>query len=97
MFHNSVIGSIPDNFEKAVYANKMRVWVSWCVDPDHMKQCVGYKYFALKTKQPNSRIHLQDITNDELPCLLLWSKKMGRGTSDIEVFDPSEGNVAFVL
>jgi pimeloyl-ACP methyl ester carboxylesterase len=50
VFHNSVISAIPDNFEKELSTYKMRIWVSWCVDPDHIKQCVGYKYFSSKSK-----------------------------------------------
>lgn len=37
VFHNSVISAVPDTFEKVLINHKMRVWVSWCVDPDHMK------------------------------------------------------------
>jgi hypothetical protein len=40
---------------------------------------------------------MREITSDELPCLLLWSKKMGRNTSDIEIFDPSLGYTNFAI
>jgi len=39
-----VIATIPDSFENKLQLNNIKIWVSWEVDEDHTKLCVGYKY-----------------------------------------------------
>lgn len=69
----------------------MKIWVSWCLDDDHSQYCVGYKWLALKKRQKSKNILFENISDDELPLLCLWSKKMGRNMSDICMFDISKG------
>lgn len=96
IFHNSVIGRIPDNFEKQLEKFQIKVWVSWCEDPDHSHLCVGYKYFEKKRNEKNKHIFLQNIREEELSSNGIWGKNMGRKTSDIMIFDPSPGYFKFV-
>ena len=38
---------------------------------------------------------LEDLDKDDLPGQLLWSKKMGRKTDYVFIFDPSLGYMQF--
>ena len=96
IFHNSVIGQIPEKFEKNLEKFNMKVWVSWCEDVDHSKGCVAYKYFNKKRKEGNKHVFLRDIGEEELSSNGMWSKNMGRKTSNIMIFEPSAGYVEFV-
>lgn len=96
VLHNSVIGQIPENFEKNLEKFHIKVWVSWCEDDDHTHGCVGYKYFSKKRKEGSKNIYLQDIRYEELESGGMWSKNMGRKTSSVMIFSPSEGYFQFV-
>ena len=96
IFHNSVIGQIPEGFEKTLEKFHVKVWVSWCEDIDHSKGCVAYKFLNKKRKEGNKHIFLQDIDDSELSSNGMWSRNMGRKTSNVMIFDPSEGYFEFV-
>eukprot|EP01022_Parablepharisma_sp_SALTPOND_P008595 TRINITY_DN136385_c0_g1_i1.p1 TRINITY_DN136385_c0_g1~~TRINITY_DN136385_c0_g1_i1.p1 ORF type:complete len:316 (+),score=18.30 TRINITY_DN136385_c0_g1_i1:64-948(+) len=90
IFHNCVIGVIPDNFEKTLASNGLELHCTWCEDPDHMKCCVGYKFFNKMRKTKSKYINLQDIGKDVLKVMLTWSKGMGRECDEVELFDFGE-------
>jgi len=96
IFHNSVIGQIPVNFEKNLEKFHIKVWVSWCEDIDHSHACVGYKFFNKKRKDGSKHIFLQDIKDEELSSNEMWSKNMGSKTSSVMIFEPNEGYFQFV-
>jgi len=58
---------------------------------------VAYKWLNSKRKEKNQYIALEDIKDDDLPLALCWSKKMGRNTNDVEVFDVSKGYKEFAV
>jgi pimeloyl-ACP methyl ester carboxylesterase len=91
VFHNSVISAIPPGYEESLKKNNIKVWVSWCEDPDHQRASVAYKFLNSKRKEKSQNIFLEDIKDDDLPLVLCWSKKMGRNTDDVEIFDVSKG------
>ena len=97
IFHNSIISSIPLEFETNIKKYNMKIWVSWCEDQDHLRHSVGYKYFNSKRKEKSSNIFLEDIKNDDLPGAIAWSHKMGRNTDYVEIFDVSKGYSDFVI
>lgn len=97
ILHNSVIGQIPDCFEKNLEKFQIKVWVSWSEDIDHSHLCVGYKYFNKKRKEGSKFIFLREISNEELYSNQIWGKNMGRKTSNIMIFEPSSGYLEFVI
>jgi len=53
IFHNSIISSIPSELEEVLKKKSIRIWVSWCEDPDHMRASVAYKWLNSKRKEKN--------------------------------------------
>eukprot|EP00817_Percolomonadidae_sp_ATCC50343_P003931 CAMPEP_0117423656 /NCGR_PEP_ID=MMETSP0758-20121206/4227_1 /TAXON_ID=63605 /ORGANISM="Percolomonas cosmopolitus, Strain AE-1 (ATCC 50343)" /LENGTH=408 /DNA_ID=CAMNT_0005206957 /DNA_START=605 /DNA_END=1831 /DNA_ORIENTATION=+ len=85
---------MPDNLLQVLKTNKIKLWVYWVVDQDHMKCCVPYKtLLALSKKSKCVRLDTEVRNYGDLEWLPLRSiqlPKISRSpNNDIYIYDPS--------
>ena len=100
IFHNNMISSVPEVFEINMKKNKMKLFVTWNEDPDHLKLSVGYKWYNKRRKEKAEYLHFMDITNEDYFTHYLKNpgyKKGQRRLASYQIMDFSKKYVDFVI
>lgn len=88
--HNCVTSEWPESIVQTLAAHGCRLLVTWCEDEDHSRYCVAYKALTKLRKAACPVVDFINIPYDVLPAVGAWVRDMGRGSSSLYCFTPSE-------
>jgi hypothetical protein len=100
IFHNNMISSVPEIFESNMKKYRMKLFVTWNEDPDHLKLSVGYKWYNKRRKEKAEYLHFMDITNEDYFTHYFKNpgyKKGQRRLESYQIMDFSQKYIDFVV
>jgi len=100
IFHNNMISYVPEIFEINLKKNKMKLFVTWNEDPDHLKLSVGYKWYNKRRKNKADYLNFMDITEEDYFTHYFKNpsyKKGNRRLIHYQIMDFSQKYIDFVV